>query len=79
MSSKRKHSSNNRRPKGIPIGIQRLDKELMSEIKMFVSLGNTIAHTAKIYHVSVQMVEYACRMGKDFDSLQNEISKESEE
>ena len=64
--------------RGIPNGIQRLDKELMSEIKMYYSITNSIEATAKAYRVSKQMVEYACRMGKDFDSLQNEISKEDD-
>ena len=74
-----KYNRNNRRPTGIPTGIQRLDRELMSEIKLFVSLGNTISHTARVYHVSEQMVRYACRKGKDFDSLQKDILEESDE
>lgn len=79
----RKHSKHNnkrkdKRPTGIPTGIQRLDRELMSEIKLFVSLGNTISHTAKVYHISEQMVRYSCKIGKDFDSLQNELLKEEE-
>ena len=62
-----------------PIGTQRLDRELMSEIKMLISLGKTVSEVAKIYHVSEQMVRYSCRMGKDFDSLQKEfIEKESD-
>ena len=62
-----------------PIGIQRLDKELMSEIKMLVSLGKTVSEVAKIYHVSEQMVRYSCKKGKEFEDLQKEfIEKESD-
>ena len=75
----RKHDRKDKRPTGIPTGIQRLDRELMSEIKLFVSLGNTISHTARVYHVSEQMVRYACRQGEDFDSLQKDILEESDE
>ena len=74
----RKHDRKDKRPNGIPTGLQRLDRELMSEIKFFVSLGNTISHTARVYHISEQMVRYACRKGKDFDSLQKDILEESD-
>ena len=74
-----KYNRKDKRPTGIPTGIQRLDRELMSEIKLFVSLGNTISHTARVYHVSEQMVRYACRKGKDFNSLQKDILEESDE
>lgn len=73
-----KYNRKDKRPTGIPTGIQRLDRELMSEIKFFVSLGNTISHTARVYHISEQMVRYACRKGKDFDSLQKDILEESD-
>ena len=75
----RKHDRKDKRPNGSPTGIQRLDRELMSEIKLFVSLGNTISHTARVYHVSEQLVRYACRKGKDFNSLQKDILEESDE
>ena len=75
----RKHDRKDKRLTGIPTGIQRLDRELMSEIKWFVSLGNTISHTARVYHISEQMVRYACRKGKDFNSLQKDILEESDE
>ena len=75
----RKHDRKDKRLTGIPTGIQRLDRELMSEIKLFVSLGNTISHTARVYHISEQMVRYACRKGKDFNSLQKDILEESDE
>ena len=68
----------NKRRGNYPTATQRLDVELMSEIKLFVSLGNSIADTARRYHVSEQMVRYSCRIGKDFDSLQKELIEESE-
>lgn len=75
----RKHDRKDKRPTGIPTGIMRLDVELMSEIRLFVSLGNTISDAARVYHVSEQMVRYACRKGKDFDSLQKDILEEDDE
>lgn len=74
----RKHDRKDKRPTGIPTGIMRMDIELMSEIRLFVSLGNTISDAARAYHVSEQMARYACRKGKDFDSLQKDILEESE-
>ena len=74
----KKNKKNKKKPNGIPTGIMRLDKELMSEIKMLISLGKTVSEVAKIYHVSEQMVEYSCRMGKDFDKLQKELIKEED-
>lgn len=75
----RKHDRKDKRPTGIPTGIMRLDAELMSEIRLFVSLGNTISDAARVYHISEQMVRYACRKGKDFDSLQKDILEEDDE
>ena len=66
----------NKRKNNYPTGIQRLDAELMSEIKLFVSLGNTIADTARRYHVSEQMVRFAIKKGKDFNSLQNDLEED---
>ena len=75
MNKKKKH----RKQDYYPTGIQRLDKELMSEIKMLVSLGKTVSEVSKIYHVSEQMVRYSCRKGKEFEDLQKEfIEKESD-
>ena len=75
MNKKKKHYKQDY----YPTGIQRLDKELMSEIKMLVSLGKTISEVSKIYHVSEQMVRYSCRKGKEFEDLQKEfIEKESD-
>ena len=75
MNKKKKH----RKQDYYPTGIQRLDRELMSEIKMLVSLGKTVSEVSKIYHVSEQMVRYSCRKGKEFEDLQKEfIEKESD-
>ena len=73
-----KYNRKDKRPTGIPTGIMRLDVELMSEIRLFVSLGNTISDAARAYKVSEQMVRYSCRRGKDFDSLQKDILEESD-
>ena len=74
-----KRNNKRRYNKGIPSGINRLDKETMSEIKMFYSLCNNIEATAKAYHVSIAMVEFAVKNGNSFNDLQKQISKEKEE
>lgn len=74
MKNKRK----DKRPNGIPTGIMRLDKELMSEIKMYYSITNNIEATAKAYGVSRAMVEYALRNACSFNSLQNDLEKEED-
>ena len=67
---------NNKRKSNYPTGTMRLDAEIMSEIRLFVSLGNTVEDAARRYKVSVSMVKYSCRMGKDFDALQEDYYKE---
>ena len=75
-----KYKNNKRRyNKGIPSGVDRLDKETMSEIKMFYSLCNNIDATAKAFKVSRAMVEYSVRNGSSFNDLQKQIIKEKEE
>ena len=64
--------------RGIPNGIQRLDKELMSEIKMYYNITNSIEATAKAYKVSIAMVEYALRNACSFNSLQNDLIEEDD-
>ena len=76
MKNKKKNKKTNRKPNGIPTGIMRLDKELMSEIKMYYSITNNIEATAKAYKVSTAMVEYALRNACSFNSLQNDLEKE---
>ena len=76
MSKNRRYNS--KRKSNYPTSTQRLDAELMSEIRLFVSLGHTVEQAACRYKVSVSMVKYSCRMGKDFDSLQEEYYKECE-
>lgn len=76
---KRNNKNKRRYNKGIPSGVDRLDKETMSEIKMFYSLCNNIDATAKAFKVSRVMVVYAVRNGCSFDSLQRELLKEENE
>ena len=76
MSKNRRYNS--KRKSNYPTGTMRLDAEVMSEIRLFVSLGHTVEDAARRYNVSVSMVKYSCRMGKDFDSLQEEYYKEEE-
>ena len=73
MKNKKK---NKKKPTGIPTGIMRMDKELMSEIKMYYSITNNIEATAKAYGVSRAMVEYALKKACSFNSLQNDLEKE---
>ena len=72
----KKNKKNKKKPTGIPTGIMRMDKELMSEIKMYYSITNNIEATAKAYGVSLAMVEYALRNACSFNSLQNDLEKE---
>ena len=76
MKNKKKNKETKRKPNGIPTGIMRLDKELMSEIKMYYSITNSIEATSKAYGVSRAMVEYALRNACSFNSLQNDLEKE---
>ena len=46
-----KRNKKRRYSKGIPFGVDRLDKETMSEIKMFYSLCNDIEATAIPYRI----------------------------
>ena len=52
-----------------PTGVDRMDKELLAEIKFYYSLCNDIHKTAVAYHVTENMVKYAISKGKDFDSI----------
>ena len=72
MAKKNKNKKRN----NYPTGIMRMDKELMSEIKMYYSITNNIEATAKAYGVSTTMVEYALNKGCSFNSLQNDLEKE---
>ena len=74
-----KRNNKRRYNKGIPSGIDRLDRETMAEIKMFYSLCNNIDATAKAFKVSRAMVEFAVRNGSSFNDLQKQILKEKEE
>ena len=76
MSKNRRY--NNKRKNNYPTGTMRLDAEIMSEIRLFVSLGHTVEQAARAFNVSVSMVKYACKKGKDFDSLQSDLIKECE-
>ena len=78
MKNKNKNKKTKRKPNGIPTGIMRMDKELMSEIKMYYSITNNIEATAKAYGVSLAMVEYALKKACSFNSLQKEFIEKEE-
>lgn len=52
-----------------PTGVDRMDKELLSEIKFYYSLCQDIAKTSEAYHVSENMVRYAINKGIEFDKI----------
>ena len=79
MKRNNKNKNKRRYNKGIPSGVDRLDSETMSEIKMFYSLCNDVDATAKAFKVSRAMVEYSLRNGCSFNDLQKQIIKEKEE
>ena len=76
MKNKNKNKNTKRKPNGIPTCIMRMDRELLSEIKMYYSITNNIEATAKAYGVSRAIVEYALNKGCSFNSLQNDLEKE---
>lgn len=67
---KDKRQRKDKRPSGIPTGIMRMDKELMSEISIYYSITNSIEATAKAYKVSTAMVEYALKNACSFNNLE---------
>ena len=73
MKNKKK---NKKKLNKYPTGIMRMDRELLSEIKMYYSITNNIEATAKAYGVSTTMVEYALKKACSFNSLQNDLEKE---
>ena len=73
MKNKKK---NKKKLNRYPTGIMRMDRELLSEIKMYYSITNNIEATAKAYGVSRAMVEYALNKGCTFNSSQNDLEKE---
>ena len=75
----KRNNKNKKRYNGIPNGIQRLDKETMSEIAFYYSITKSIEATCKAYGVSRAMVEYSIKNGCSFDSLQRELIKEENE
>ena len=66
MNNKKK---NKKKLNGYPTGVDRMDKELLAEIKFYYSLCNDIQKTAVAYHVTESMVKYAVNKGKDFNSI----------
>ena len=52
-----------------PTGVDRMDKELLAEIKFYYSLCNDIKKTALTYHVTENMVKYAINKGIEFDKI----------
>ena len=74
----KRNYKNKKRYNGIPCGIDRMDKELLSEIKLYYSITKSIEATAKAYRVSRAMVEYALKNGCDFNNLQNDLIKEED-
>ena len=75
---KKNNKKNKKKLNGYPTSVDRMDKELMSEIKFYYSLCNDIGKTAIAYHVSENMVRYAINKGIDFDKIGgNEIDGSS--
>ena len=65
-----KNKKNNKKKITVyPTGVDRMDKELLAEIKFYYSLCNDVKKTAAAYHVTENMVRYAVNKGKDFNSI----------
>ena len=73
----RNKNRNKKKRSHIPTGTDRLsaDAELMSAIKLFYSLGNTVEETARAYNISVAMVKYCIKKAKDFDNIGGEVDE----
>ena len=63
----KKNKKNKKKLNGYPTGVDRMDKELLAEIKFYYSLCNDVKKTAVAYHVTENMVRYAVNKGKDFN------------
>ena len=78
MRYMKKNKKNKKKINIYPSGVDRMDKELMSEIKFYYSLCNDVKKTAEAYHITENMVKYAINKGKDFNSIGgNEIDGSS--
>ena len=66
---KNNKKKNKKKLNGYPTGVDRMDKELLAEIKFYYNLCNDIQKTAAAYHVTENMVKYAINRGKDFESI----------
>ena len=65
----KKNKKNKKKLNAYPTGVDRLDKELLAEIKMHYSLCQDIAKTANAYHVTENMVRFALNKGIEFDKI----------
>ena len=69
MRYMKKNKKNKKKINRYPTSVDRMDKELMSEIKFYYSLCNDIKKTAEAYHVAENMVRYAINKGIEFDKI----------
>ena len=70
----RKHKQQHK-PNYYPSGMQRMDKELLSELKLYISLGYSVEQACQRFTVSQAMVEYAIKCGQEFNNLYKEDYK----
>ena len=66
---KNNKKKNKKKITGYPTSVDRMDKELLAEIKFYYNLCNDIQKTAVAYHVTENMVRYAVNKGQDFNSI----------
>ena len=66
---KNNKKKNKNKLNGYPTSVDRMDKELMSEIKFYYSLCNDVKKTSEAYHITENMVRYAINKGIDFDKI----------
>ena len=75
---KNNNKKNKKKITRYPTSVDRMSKELMSEIKFYYSLCNDVKKTSEAYKVTESMVKYAINKGKDFNSIGgNEIDGSS--
>ena len=72
MNRNRKYNKKDKRQKGIPTGIMRLDDILVAEINLALKLGISDATILKNYHITYSQLNY-CKNKKNvsFNDIYN--------
>lgn len=66
-------SKKQKKKQHIPSGVDRIsqDRELVSAIKLYISLGHTVEEAARAYRMSESMIKYCIKQNINFDDAGN--------